>query len=94
MRRDINRLFSMINQADLPYQVFEDDKWEAAQIAEPVVASEAPSFPSPDLPANEDAPLAHAGLFRAYNNVEAALVAPHGTPLADVFGRMNKRQAV
>ncbi len=90
MPRDINRLFSMINQADLPYQVFEDQKWDAVQIAEPALAVESPSFPTPDRAANEDARQAHVGLFRAYN-VEAALVAPRGTPLAGIFNRMSKR---
>ena len=55
MPRDINRLFSMINQADLPYQVFEDQKWDAVQIAEPALAVESPSFPTPNRAANEDA---------------------------------------
>ncbi len=88
MGRDINRLFSMINQADLPYQVFEDDKWDAATITPQPATEATPPLADEVRPANEDAaPGAHAGLFRAYN-VEAALAPPQGTLLADVFRRM------
>ncbi len=89
MGRDINRLFSMINQADLPYQVFEDEKWDAVPTAAPQPTPEAKSPLVDEVrPANEDAaPGAHAGLFRAYN-VEAALAPPQGTLLTDVFRRM------
>ncbi|CAN5191109.1 hypothetical protein BH10PSE3_BH10PSE3_00420 [soil metagenome] len=42
------------------------------------------------VPANEDVESAHAGLFRAYN-VEAALSASQGRPLAGIFRRMVSR---
>ncbi|WP_165187152.1 hypothetical protein [Caulobacter soli] len=89
MGRDINRLFSMINQADLPYQVFEDDNWDTAVTvpSQPPVDAK-PQLSEPVRPANEDVALgAHAGLFRAYN-VEAALAPAQGTLLADIFNRM------
>ena len=89
MSRDVSRLFSMIKQADLPYQVFEDD---TATPPAREIAPETVHVANTDLPANEDAPPAHSGLFKAYN-VEAALApAPvAGVPLADIFRRMAKR---
>jgi hypothetical protein len=88
MASDVNRLFSMIKQADLPYQVFADDTATAALLAPEV---EMPQFVPPAPAANEDGAATHAGLFRAYKNVEAAPVQRLGTPLADVFRRMAKR---
>ena len=88
MSRDVNRLFSMIKQADLPYQVFED---ETAAPGPREIAPESAHVASVEQPANEDAPLPHSGLFKAYN-VEAALTPPPpGVPLADIFRRMAKR---
>lgn len=88
MPSDVNRLFSMIKQADLPYQVFADD---AAPVAPREAELEKPQFVTPEPAANEDAAAAHSGLFRAYSNVEAGPVERRGTPLADVFRRMIKR---
>ena len=87
MSRDVNRLFSMIKQADLPYQVFEDDT-----VTPPVreIAPEPTHVANAEQPANEDAPLPHSGLFKAYN-VEAALAPPSGVLLTDLFRRMAKR---
>lgn len=88
MPGDIQRLFSMINQADLPYRVFED---RAATSEKPAPQTERePQTIERRVPANEDVESAHAGLFRAYN-VEAALSASLGRPLADIFRRMAER---
>lgn len=94
MPGDIQRLFSMINQADLPYRVFED---RVAAGEKPVFqgATQAhethrePPIIDRRVPANEDVESAHAGLFRAYN-VEAALSASQGRPLAGIFRRMTE----
>ena len=92
MPSDVNRLFSMIKQADLPYQVFADDTAVVTRLQPPL---EEPQFVASEPAANEDGTAAHSGLFRAYNNVEAASVDQTGdqtgTPLADVFRRMVKR---
>ncbi len=96
MPGDIQRLFSMINQADLPYRVFED---RAAAGEKPVLQSASkghgethrePPVIERRVPANEDVESAHAGLFQAYN-VEAALSASQGRPLAAIFRRMADR---
>lgn len=87
MPSDVNRLFSMIKQADLPYQVFADDAPVVARVQPQL---EEPQFVPPAPAANEDSAAAHSGLFRAYNNVEAAPAEQLGTPLADVFRRMVK----
>jgi hypothetical protein len=93
MPGDIQRLFSLINQADLPYRVFED---RAAAGGEKPVLQSAPQVQREPqvierrVPANEDVESAHAGLFRAYN-VEAALSASQGRPLAGIFRRMANR---
>jgi hypothetical protein len=89
MSGDIQRLFSIINQTDLPYQVFEDQKSQPqASGARAALAApqEAPIIEQRP-PADEDVTSTHAGLFRAYN-VEAALSAPPRRLLADVFSRM------
>lgn len=83
MSSDINRLFSMIKQTNLPYQVFADDTPGVAP-REP----EKPQFSAPARSANEDVATPHSGLFRAYNNVEAEPVQRRATLLADVFRRM------
>jgi hypothetical protein len=92
MPGDIQRLFSMINQADLPYRVFED---RAVAGEKPVLQSAPQARREPQVierrvPANEDVESAHAGLFRAYN-VEAVLSASNGRPLAGIFRRMVNR---
>ena len=98
MSGDIQRLFSIIKQTDLPYRVFNDGAEDAAPPPPAPSASPAPertfSPPSADAeprgPATEaTAPApAHAGLFRVYN-VEAALSPPApGSRLADIFERM------
>ena len=89
MPSDVNRLFSMIKQADLPYQVFADDT-AVIPLLQPQL-EELQFVPPPEPAANEDGAAAHSGLFRAYNNVEAAPAEQLGTPLADVFRRMVKR---
>lgn len=92
MPGDIQRLFSMINQADLPYRVFED-RAAAGENPTPKAAPQAqrePQVIERRVPANEDVESAHAGLFRAYN-VEAALSASQGRPLASIFRRMSDR---
>lgn len=96
MPGDIQRLFSMINQADLPYRVFED-RTAAGDVSAPQATSQTPPLAAREpqvierrVPANEDVESAHAGLFRAYN-VEAALSASQGRPLADLFRRMAGR---
>jgi hypothetical protein len=86
MPGDVNRLFSMINQANLPYQVFE----QAALNAQ-AVQSETPVAPPADdasksVPANEDKP-AYAGFLQAYAEPQP-LEAPQGVVLADLFRRM------
>lgn len=92
MPGDIQRLFSMINQADLPYRVFEDRVLAGDRSAPQVAAQMArePQVIERRVPANEDIESAHAGLFQAYN-VEAALSASQGRPLAEIFRRMGKR---
>ena len=87
----------MIKQADLPYRVFEDrtaagekPMLQTAPQNAPQTARE-PQVIERRVPANEDVESAHAGLFRAYN-VEAALSASKGRPLADIFRRMAARQ--
>ena len=89
MSGDIQRLFSIINQTDLPYQVFEDQKPQPQAPktdAAPIMPKEA-TIIERRMPANEDVASAHVGLFRAYN-VEAALSPPPQRPLADIFRRM------
>jgi len=88
MPGDIQRLFSMINQADLPYRVFEDRAAATDKVAPQAVRE--PQVIERRVPANEDVESAHAGLFRAYN-VEAALSASQGRPLSDIFRRMADR---
>ncbi len=92
MPGDIQRLFSMINQADLPYRVFEDQAAAGDKTAPqtpPQVVRETPVVER-RVPANEDVESAHAGLFRAYN-VEAALSASRGRSLTGIFDRMAHR---
>jgi hypothetical protein len=86
MGRDISRLFSMIKQADLPYQEFDEAPAEAKAAAP--AADPAPPVADKPLHDNEDAGPAHSGLFKAYN-VEAELAAPPpGVQLSDMFRRM------
>ena len=92
MPGDIQRLFSMINQADLPYRVFEDRAaaGEKPVLPNPIETHREPQVIERRVPANEDVGSAHAGLFRAYN-VEATLSASNGRPLASIFRRMAGR---
>lgn len=97
---DINRLFSIINQANLPYQVFEDPTpetpspaaVEAAQPQVPVVPDAVETAPvrEPPTAANDGRAQAYAELFQAYA-APPSVAPPRGTPLAEVFRRMAGR---
>ncbi|PVM90712.1 hypothetical protein [Caulobacter endophyticus] len=104
MAGDVNRLFSMINQANLPYQVFEQVFDDTAPVVEAQAAlSEGEAmalalrnvFGCPPA-ANEDAVTVEAGFLKAYcepapaPEPQAAPVAekPAGARLDDIFRRM------
>ncbi|MDG2527594.1 hypothetical protein [Caulobacter endophyticus] len=107
MAGDVNRLFSMINQANLPYQVFEQVFDDAAPVVEAqAVLSEGEAmalalrnvFGCPPA-ANEDAVTVEAGFLKAYCEPPPAPVAPAPVPetaapaarLDDIFRRMVAR---
>lgn len=101
MPGDVNRLMSMINQANLPYQVFE----EAAVVVQPPVVAAPPEAcvdfltvapvvtakPATEVarpkPANEDACTGGLGFFGGYTAAKAE-TAPRGVLLSELFGRM------
>lgn len=106
MAGDVNRLFSMINQINLPYQVFEDSEAEF-EIELPVRPSEGEAmvlalqgfFGCPPAAANEDVLSGEIGFLQAYAApapvVEAAPVAPTqqaaGQRLSDIFQNMRAK---
>jgi hypothetical protein len=94
MAGDVNRLFSMINQANLPYQVFEDasvqPQPEAVPMAEPEGQIDTPTTEialEHQAPANEGSDPVYPGFFKAYDASQPD-EAPQGVALADIFRRM------
>jgi hypothetical protein len=102
MAGDVNRLFSMINQANLPYQVFEQVFDDSAPVVEAQAAlSEGEAmalalrnvFGCPPA-ANEDAVTVEAGFLKAYCEPEkpaaprTQAAAPSSARLDDIFRRM------
>jgi hypothetical protein len=77
MPGDIQRLFSMINQADLPYRVFED---RAAAGEKPALQSATPAH----IEAHREPPVIERRV-PANEDVESALCASEGRPLAAIF---------
>lgn len=87
MPGDVNRLMSMINQANLPYQVFEEAAAPPPVVVEveacvdfltvaPVVTPAPAAKVSVLAPANEDVRPISAGFFGGYSAAKPVLEAP------------------
>jgi hypothetical protein len=83
MPSDVDRLLSVIKQADLPYQVFS----EGPALERP---PEERQFPILAIAANEDVAPTRTIAFQDLSPIEAEPVEPWPTPLADVFRRMTQ----
>jgi hypothetical protein len=86
--KDVQQLFRNINQADLPYQVFEPPIVRSPAIGhaepEPLVLRE------PTTWAMEPPAAAKSPVFRKYRADEKAETAA-GTPLKPIFDRMREK---
>ncbi|MFT4252072.1 MAG: hypothetical protein QM608_06280 [Caulobacter sp.] len=107
MSGDVNRLFSMINQINLPYQIFETAESEFESEFEPgrsslqaegeaMVRALEGFFGCPPAAANEDLapPCDDIGFLQAYAEKPVAVSAGAQSAdnrLADIFKRMRER---
>ncbi|GEM_PF-1728995 len=107
MSGDVNRLFSMINQINLPYQIFETAETEAdfePERGRPSLQAEAEAmvralegfFGCPPAAANEDVVACDIGFLQAYAEKPAPVSAaastqPGDNRLSDIFKRMRER---
>jgi hypothetical protein len=88
MSKDVERLFRNINQAGIPYQVFDPPNVPSPAIGhaepEPMVALEPTTWPSVSLPVAD-----RSKVFRKY--LVNAGAQPVGTPLQPIFERMREK---
>jgi hypothetical protein len=93
MSKDVERLFRNINQADIPYRVFEPPSVPSPAIGhaepEPEIAPELTTWPTEAPPA-----AARSQVFRKYRESaepQPAAQSGPGTPLKPIFDRIRER---
>ena len=92
MSKDVERLFRNINQAGIPYQVFDPPSVPSPAIghAEPEAIPEAIALEPATWPSEPPPAAGRSKVFRKYL-IDAEVQPGAGTPLKSIFDRMREK---